>query len=1087
MDPLSIATGAAGLAISCATIVKTLYTWIDDTIDVDENVSNLFEEISSLSRALESIRSASVRVPQAILAEIDPGNGLWSTIGATFIDMKTTFNRLNQLMAELEKTSFFSRGFLRKPTKQIRFSLRSKDISTHRDRIKSYNTAMISALQMINVCLLIHSNSSQDSVFRVLSGLKSQVRRVEVALQTSSSTDSGDSVAREEDDRMLHNLRQFVQVAESFHSSASTIVRDGPRSTIWGGSILGVPLTEAQKSRIEGWIRPPVHEEPYTPTDSGSQSDTDNEAELARRIEELAVQNDKNGDYARAEQFYRSAIEHCEASSRPPRDLKTMRVRLAYSCMQQEKWTEAEEIIAPIAFEKKTNDLLVYHSMHALAIENLDALKLQEAEKYCKRALWGKRKVLGRDHSSCWESLALLASICMARNMIVEAEAHRSFIPRISEISVDVKALIYLERSVGGPGSLSGLGDDDKPTQQPLDSEHPLDSEQPLPIQRPFYFEDLEAPVDLDGSQSLRTLPSERTGLIGWPFPLEDPMPLKHLENRESRQDFRPPNSLLSLTTNDHSGARCCYMQGPFGFAMLNKFDPSWDEHFGAELKLQNLSDETFERIKEFILLFLREGKKTESLHVALSPSPSCSTAAETDGLPKSSFGTSSLDIRQYYESDTRSFALPKPKFKIFASVDYIQLGCENTQVAYVVHGLERQIADLVIEWPGSSNHNASLVPTILYYDKYDKLVGWGHDVAHALDYRGYQKPGIQKVECFPLHLITQPNVVDHSTLPPLPSGLDYSDVSADFLCAIRSAVHLAIQKRLGLTFDQDDVSYHWNFTVPGIMAEDNKEILRRVIARAGFPQEEMDEHLSFISHCEATMHREIVEGRVNLDPKSSFIFVACGKTAVELSGYELVQISPLAISKLRAGSIHACGSISIQRNFYKLLCDKVRFMKLRGNYRLTAKAYARCILDFTKRIMMTFCNDGFRWAVDVGIAKDFCVAGFEEGFMVFTNDEILSCFRPVTDIIVEMICEEIREVSKTGRAIEAIVIAGELSFSKFLLDEIKYGVPSSLRDKIFQSSNPASEVVTGAAHLAMSRFVLSNQHAPSDGGKVSV
>ncbi|KIL83750.1 hypothetical protein FAVG1_13026 [Fusarium avenaceum] len=969
MDPLSIATGAAGLAISCATIVKTLYTWIDDTIDVDENVSNLFEEISSLSRALESIRSASVRVPQAILDEIDPGNGLWSTIGATFIDMKTTFNRLNQLMAELEKTSFFSRGFLRKPTKQIRFSLRSKDISTHRDRIKSYNTAMISALQMINVCLLIHSNSSQDSVFRVLSGLKSQVRRVEVALKTSSSTDSGDSVAREEDDRMLHNLRQFVQVAESFHSSASTIVRDGPRSTIWGGSILGVPLTEAQKSRIEGWIRPPVHEEPYTPTDSGSQSDTDNEAELARRIEELAVQNDKNGDYARAEQFYRSAIEHCEASSRPPRDLKTMRVRLAYSCMQQEKWTEAEEIIAPIAFEKKTNDLLVYHSMHALAIENLDALKFQEAEKYCKRALWGKRKVLGRDHSSCWESLALLASICMARNMIVEAEAHRSFIPRISEISVDVKALIYLERSVGGPGSLSGLGDDDKPTQQPLDSEHPLDSEQPLPIQRPFYFEDLEAPVDLDGSQSLRTLPSERTGLIGWPFPLEDPMPLKHLENRESRQDFRPPNSLLSLTTNDHSGARCCYIQGPFGFAMLNKFDPSWDEHFGAELKLQNLSDETFERIKEFILLFLREGKKTESLHVALSPSPSCSTAAETDGLPKSSFGTSSLDIRQYYESDTRSFALPKPKFKIFASVDYIQLG-------------------------------------------------------------------------------------------------------SDFLCAIRSAVHLAIQKRLGLTFDQDDVSYHWNFTVPDIMAEDNKEILRRVIARAGFPQEEMDEHLSFISHCEATMHREIVEGRVNLDPKSSFIFVACGKTAVELSGHELVQISPLAISKLRAGSIHACGSISIQRNFYKLLCDKVRFMKLR---------------DFTKRIMMTFCNDGFRWAVDVGIAKDFCVAGFEEGFMVFTNDEILSCFRPVTDIIVEMICEEIREVSKTGRAIEAIVIAGELSFSKFLLDEIKYGVPSSLRDKIFQSSNPASEVVTGAAHLAMSRFVLSNQHAPSDGGKVSV
>lgn len=349
--------------------------------------------------------------------------------------------------------------------------------------------------------------------------------------------------------------------------------------------------------------------------------------------------------------------------------------------------------------------------MHALAIEYLDALKLQEAEKYCKRALWGKRKVLGKDHSSCWESLTLLASICMARNKIVEAEAHRSFIPRISEISVDAKALIYLERSVGVPGSFGDLGDDDEPTQQPLDSE------QPLPIQRPSSLEDMKAPVELDSSQSLRTPPSERTGLIGWPFPLEDPMHLKHLENRESRQVFRHPNSLLSLTTNDHSGARCCFIQGPFGFTMLNKFDPSWDEHFGAELKLQKLSDETFERIKEFILLFLREGKKTESPYVALSPPPSCSTAAETNGLPKSLFGTPSLDVRQYYESDTRSFALPKPKFKIFVSIDHIQLECENTQVAYVVHGVKRQIADLVTEWPGSSNHSASLAsfPAISY------------------------------------------------------------------------------------------------------------------------------------------------------------------------------------------------------------------------------------------------------------------------------------------------------------------------------------------------------------------------------------
>jgi len=37
-------------------------------------------------------------------------------------------------------------------------------------------------------------------------------------------------------------------------------------------------------------------------------------------------------------------------------------------------------------------------------------------------------------------------------------------------------------------------------------------------------------------------------------------------------------------------------------------------------------------------------------------------------------------------------------------------------------------------------------IPTVLYYDQYQKVVGWGSDVADALEPTGYPKPGIQKV-----------------------------------------------------------------------------------------------------------------------------------------------------------------------------------------------------------------------------------------------------------------------------------------------------------------------------------------------------
>jgi hypothetical protein len=152
MDPVSIAAGAAGLAVSCGTIVKTLYGWIYDTVGVDENISSLCDEVTTLSCVLESISNTSVQVPGAVITEIDPENGLWGSLRTTLDDVKGTFKKLNQLLAELEKSSsLLSRGFLRRPSKQITFSLRLKEITTYKDRIKSYNTAMTSALQMINV------------------------------------------------------------------------------------------------------------------------------------------------------------------------------------------------------------------------------------------------------------------------------------------------------------------------------------------------------------------------------------------------------------------------------------------------------------------------------------------------------------------------------------------------------------------------------------------------------------------------------------------------------------------------------------------------------------------------------------------------------------------------------------------------------------------------------------------------------------------------------------------------------------------------------------------------------------------------
>lgn len=300
----------------------------------------------------------------------------------------------------------------------------------------------------------------------MLSGLKSQVKRVEVALQANpqSSTNSGETT--EEDNRISRNLRDFVDVAEKFHSSASTVVRDGARSTVWGGSILGDHLTEEQASTIEKWIPPPVDEEP-TPISTStydlferseqssntvvannyiSESDDENDQDLTKRLEELAIESRLGGNNPRAESFYRRAIERGEAGKKPKKEIQAMRLHLADVCMLQEKWREAEDIISPMAFERQVHSIEVYHAMHALALVHLHEFDLARAHRCCKRALWGKRKVVGKTDPSYFDTLGLLASICDKKNDVAEAEAHRSFIPASVRVVDDADALEYLRR-----------------------------------------------------------------------------------------------------------------------------------------------------------------------------------------------------------------------------------------------------------------------------------------------------------------------------------------------------------------------------------------------------------------------------------------------------------------------------------------------------------------------------------------------------------------------------------------------------------------------------------------------------------------
>ena len=75
--------------------------------------------------------------------------------------------------------------------------------------------------------------------------------------------------------------------------------------------------------------------------------------------------------------------------------------------------------------------------------------------------------------------------------------------------------------------------------------------------------------------------------------------------------------------------------------------------------------------------------------------------------------------------------------------------------------------------------------------------------------------------------------------------------------------------------------------------------------------------------------------------------------------------------------------------------------------------------MDFENRIKAQFRNDGSQWAVDVGIEAAFPEAGIEDGYMAFSNEEILQCFEPVVKRILELVRQQITAIQAVNRQLQ--------------------------------------------------------------------
>ncbi|KAI9833962.1 MAG: hypothetical protein M1826_005867 [Phylliscum demangeonii] len=386
---------------------------------------------------------------------------------------------------------------------------------------------------------------------------------------------------------------------------------------------------------------------------------------------------------------------------------------------------------------------------------------------------------------------------------------------------------------------------------------------------------------------------------------------------------------------------------------------------------------------------------------------------------------------------------------------------------------------DIITEWPGAGNQTKQKIPTVLYYDQYQKVVGWGPDIADALAPTGYPKPGVQKVEWFKLQLMLSGNTyIDPISLPPLPPGKSEIDVAADYLSKLRQAMRNQLQKTLGEVFTREERNIRYFLTVPAIWNDAGKAATRAAAIQAGFLRDANDNRLTLITEPEAAAMFCSKTGLLNLKVHDAVLIVDCGGGTVDLIAYEVEEEQPFTVAECTAGSGDSCGSTALNRNFSNILRAKIRKMKLPDGSKTAGKVYAKCIMDFENRIKADFRDNGTKWAVDVGIETDFPEACIEDGYMTFTNEEILQCFEPVVNRILELVRNQIIAIQAQNRALQNVLVVGGFGASEYLFQQIKLHVPPQFQSKVVRPMDAVAAIVKGAVTAGITERVITSRVA---------
>jgi tetratricopeptide (TPR) repeat protein len=456
MDPVSILStiGAVGsVANSVCALAFQLYTFIEDTKHVDQAVADLVEEVNALNSILEAVKlgleSDAVRLAEQ-RANSDDSRLLWESIQGSLANCQLTIDRLEKAIVDIRPGS---KNFAKQAIRRLKLNLKEDEISAFRAQVRTHTNTLHMALLMVNLrAACLAPGVVTDELGPKIDELRSIMERVH-----GSEADLTAKALGVEPDY----LRGLQRSAQRVISGATTVSANSEAA----GSIWGDVMDDEKRYTTLSWIpEPAIHEEhdgpsiappmsedyaishttaltDYSASNAGeaeSDSDGDFESELVETYFARGTKKFDEGKFAEAQPILQKGLQSAEKlplKRRQPKQIAEVKLMIATCIYHSPNPNEAEDKLFAITQEKihesVTDEGAIRRcqASHLLAGVLFRQQKYAPAKSFCRKALIGRRRVLGKTHISHYESLSLLSQIFEAEGEYVDAETYWAMIP----------------------------------------------------------------------------------------------------------------------------------------------------------------------------------------------------------------------------------------------------------------------------------------------------------------------------------------------------------------------------------------------------------------------------------------------------------------------------------------------------------------------------------------------------------------------------------------------------------------------------------------------------------------------------------